>query len=132
MTDKKSRTLEPLAFDEYCRFDTPASVDVLEDKASLALSPLEKKADRYQNGNIHRKLTILTSEREGKPGAKLSNPRAPPARDAWRKFTEIYGNPRANAAHTLCIYFLPIIGTVVVVLEYRYAVDCPVCVPHQR
>ena len=38
--------------------------------------------------------------------------RAPRARDAWRKFTEIYGNPRAAAARALCIDFLPVIGTV--------------------
>jgi hypothetical protein len=26
-------------------------------------------------------------------------------RDAWRKFTEIYGNPRATTARVLCIEF---------------------------
>ena len=31
--------------------------------------------------------------------------RAPRARDAWRKFTKIYGNPRASDARALCIDF---------------------------
>jgi hypothetical protein len=44
---------------------------------------------------------VPTSEREG----KLSNPRALRARDAWRKFTEIYGNPRACAARAACVDF---------------------------
>jgi hypothetical protein len=78
----------------------------LSDKASLALFTNSKQ--KYQNGNIHRKIRVPTSEREG----KLSNPRARRARDAWRKFTEIYGNPRARAARALCIDFLPLIGTV--------------------
>jgi hypothetical protein len=68
---------------------------LLADKASLALSAIRKQ--KYQNGNIHRKLKIPTSEREG----KLSNPRARAARDAWRKFTEIYENPRATAARAM-------------------------------
>ena len=55
------------------------------------------------------------SEREG----KLSNPRARCACDAWRKFTEIYGNPRAGAARALCIDFLPVIGTVVLMASFE-------------
>ena len=75
------------------------------DKARLAL--FTKRKQKYQNGNINRKLKVPTSEREG----KLSKPRA---RRAWRKFTEIqcYGNPRARAARALFIDFLLVIGTV--------------------
>ena len=50
------------------------SDSVIGDKASLALSPIRKQ--KYQNGSIHRKLKVPTSEREG----KLSNPRARAAR----------------------------------------------------
>jgi hypothetical protein len=41
--------------------------------------------------------------------------RLPRARDAWRKFTEIYGNPRAcvaRASRALCIAFLVAKNTV--------------------
>jgi hypothetical protein len=37
---------------------------------------------------------------------------APRARDAWRKFTEIYGNPRGGAARAPCIDFLAAKGEV--------------------
>jgi hypothetical protein len=66
------------------------------------------RKQKYQNGNIRRKLRVPTSEREG----KLSNPRGRTARDAWRKFTEIYGNPRGCPARVPYSYFLPVIGTV--------------------
>ena len=33
---------------------------------------------------------------------------------AWRKFTEIYGNPRAGTARALCIDFLAAKSTVLV------------------
>ena len=70
-------------------------------KASLALYAEINREN--QKWIIHEKLTVATSEREG----KLSNPRAAPrACDAWRKFTEIYGNPCATAARALCIDFL--------------------------
>jgi len=71
-------------------------------KVSLDLYATRKQ--KYQNSNIHRNLRVPTSKREG----KLSNPhaRAPRARDAWRKFTEIYGNPRGRAARAPCIDFL--------------------------
>ena len=39
---------------------------------------------------------------------------APRARHAWRKFTEIYGNPRTCATRMLCIYCAPPIDTVLV------------------
>jgi hypothetical protein len=74
--------------------------------ATLALFHLRKQ--KYQKWIIHRKLRVPMSEREG----KLSNPRARRARDAWRKFTEIYGNPRVGAAHTLCIDLLAAAYTV--------------------
>ena len=51
----------------------------------------------------------MNFEREG----KLSNARAPRAPHAGRKFTKIYGNPRATAARALCIDFLVVIGTVI-------------------
>ena len=62
-----------------------------------------KRKQKYQNGNLHRKLKVPTSERE----SKLSNPRAraPRACDAWRKFTEIYGNPRTRVTRALYIDF---------------------------
>ena len=66
---------------------------VVENHGRLVLS--SKRKQKYQNGNIHRKLRVPTSEREG----KLSNPRARAARAPCReKITEIYGNPRARAA----------------------------------
>jgi len=70
-------------------------------KASLALYAERKQ--KYQNGNIHRKLTVPTSEREG----KLSNPRARAARAPCRE--KIYENLRkpaharlARAMHWFC------------------------------
>ena len=63
---------------------------------------------KYQKWIIHRKLRVPTSERQG----KLSNPRGRTARAAWRKFTEIYGIPRAHLARVLCSDFLPFRGTV--------------------
>jgi len=71
---------------------------------TASLNLYAKRKQKYQNGNIYRKLRVPTSEREG----KLSNPRAgaPRARDAWRKFTEIYGNPRGRAARAPCVDFL--------------------------
>ena len=70
----------------------------------MSLDLYATRKQKYQNGNIHRNLRVPTSKREG----KLSNPhaRAPRARDAWRKFTEIYGNPRGRAARAPCIDFL--------------------------
>jgi hypothetical protein len=44
---------------------------------------------------------------------------APPARDAWRKFTENYGNPRTGAARALCVDFLAAKNTVQSVLKFR-------------
>ena len=58
-------------------------------KASLAL--YAKRKQKYQNGNIHRKLKVPTSEREG----KLSNPRARAARAPCRE--KIYENLRKPA-----------------------------------
>jgi hypothetical protein len=46
--------------------------------AVLSLALDAKRKQKYQNGNIHRKLTVPTSERED----KLSNPRASAARVA--------------------------------------------------
>jgi hypothetical protein len=55
----------------------------------LALSDLRKQ--KYQNGSIHRKLRVPTSEREG----KLSNPGGRAARA--RCMEKIYGNLRKPA-----------------------------------
>ena len=70
-----SRTFELLAFDEYYRFDTSAFFGYIK-RASLYLPKEFERKQKYQNGNIHRKLTVQTSEREG----KLSNLRARRAR----------------------------------------------------
>jgi hypothetical protein len=94
---------------------------IFEYTASLDL--YVKRKQKYQNGNIHRKLRVPTSEREG----KLSNlrTRAPRARDAWRKFQEIYGNPRGRAVRAPCIDFLAakytisILGTTAVPLKWE-------------
>ncbi len=76
----------------------------------MSLDLYATRKQKYQNGNIHRNLRVPTSKREG----KLSNPRAraPRARDAWRKFTEIYGNPRGVAAREPCIDFAAAKNTV--------------------
>jgi hypothetical protein len=70
-------------------------------KARLALYAQIKQ--KYQNGNIHQKLTVPTSEREG----KLSNPRARAARamlgENLRKFTETRpAAPRVRHAVISC------------------------------
>jgi hypothetical protein len=81
-------------------------------KSGLALYSIRKQ--KYQNGNIHRKLRVPTSEREG----NLSNPRggagAPGARDAWRKFTELYGTPRGGAPREPRTYFAAAKNTILV------------------
>jgi hypothetical protein len=56
------------------------SISKLENKARLALFTNRKQ--KYQNGNIHRKLKVPTSEREG----KLSNPRGGAARARCMNF----------------------------------------------
>jgi hypothetical protein len=82
--------LELLAFDEYCRFDYNFCF-LLAYKASLAL--YAKRKQKYQNGNIHRKLKVPTSEREG----KLSNPRRRAARARCMNF---FPENLRNPAHT--------------------------------
>ena len=67
----------------------------------LALCANRKQ--KYQNGNIHRKLKVPTSEREG----TLSTPRARSARamqgENFRKFTETRARPpRARHALIFC------------------------------
>ena len=62
---------------------------LLQYKARLALYAERKQ--KYQNGNIHRKLKVPMSEREG----KLSNPRGAAARA--RCMEKIYGNLRKPA-----------------------------------
>ena len=81
---------------------------LLQYKARLALYC--KRKQKYQNGNIHRKLKVPTSEREG----KLSNPRGPAARPRCIIFfSKIYEIPRKNAARESCSYFAPLISTVI-------------------
>jgi hypothetical protein len=81
---------------------------LLQSKASLAL--YWKRKQKYQNGNIHRKLKVPTSEREG----KLSNPRGHAARARCMIFPpENLRNPaQTNATRAPCGDFLPPIGTV--------------------
>jgi hypothetical protein len=79
----------------------------------LALFTTPKQ--KYHNGNIHRELKVPTSDREG----KQSNPRARHARDAWRKFTEIYGNPRDCTAREPCIDYAAVKNTV----QKTYEID---------
>ena len=62
---------------------------ILGDKARLSLS--SKRKQKYQNGNIHRKPKVPTSEREG----KLSNPRTRAERT--RCMEKIYGILRKPA-----------------------------------
>ena len=94
-------------------------------KASLDL--YVKRKQKYQNGKFHRKLRVPTSEREG----KLSNPRAraPRARDAWRKFKEIYGNPRCRAVRAPCIDFL-VAKCTVSILDTTSRVRGTACTQH--
>jgi hypothetical protein len=89
--------LQLLAFDEYCRFDTSALFGnikreprfIFQNKAEVSKVDYSSKANSW---NV----------REG--GGKLSNPRALHEADAWRKITEIYGNPRAqDRAHYAAI-----------------------------
>jgi hypothetical protein len=49
---------------------------------------------------LYKRGTDVRFTDTGKPA------RVPRARDAWRKFTEIYGNSRGIAARTPCIDFL--------------------------
>ena len=84
-------------------------------RVRLALSA--KRKQKYQNGNIHRKLKVPTSERAG----KLSNPRARAARACREKISKVYGNPRATAARAPCIDFLPVIGTVCVYTHTKFS-----------
>jgi hypothetical protein len=95
----KSRTFEPLAL----KLSMNIAVLIityfcflLEDKASLELSAKIKHTQRYQNGDMHQKL-----KRKG------SNVRARRARHALRKFTEIYGNPRARRVRYALIFSRP-------------------------
>jgi len=67
---------EPLAFYEYCRFDTSAlfyrikqaSLYPLKESRSIktaifirSLALYSKRKQKYQNGNIHTKLNVQTS-----------------------------------------------------------------------
>jgi hypothetical protein len=100
---RKSRTLELVAFDKYCRFATSAffySTSI----GSQYLALYCKRQQKYQNGNIHRKLRVPTSEREG----KLSHLRARATRarcmeKIYGKFTETRAAaPRARYALSSC------------------------------
>ena len=79
--------LKLLAFDEKSPFDFFCLIWV--NKARLALFPQIKQ--KYQKWIIHRKLTVPTSERQG----KLSNPRRRAARARYME--KIYGNLRKPA-----------------------------------
>ena len=96
----KSRTLKPLAFDEYCRFDTSAFFWRIN-RASL-YTPKESR-------NIKTAVDLfIESYRFQCPRGRVNcqtRARAPRGRHAWRKFTEIYGNPRATATRARCVDF---------------------------
>jgi hypothetical protein len=55
-------------------------------REEITLALFAQIKQKYQNGNIHRKLTVPTSEREG----KLSNPRV--RAECARCMEKIYGN----------------------------------------
>ena len=76
-------------------------------KKKIIIALYGERKQKYQNGNIHRKLKVTTSEREG----KLSNPRAARARHAGRKIRK-FTETRARPPRAPCIDFLPVIGTV--------------------
>jgi hypothetical protein len=111
---RKSRTLEPLAFDEYCRFNTSAFF--WEIKRGSLYFPKESRS-------IKTAILIGSLRFQRQRGRVNCQTRAgaPRARDAWRKFTEIYGNPRGGAARELCGDFLPVIGTVCTVRRMNRA-----------
>jgi hypothetical protein len=80
---------------------------LLGNKTSLALYP--KRKQKYQNGNIHKKLTVPTSEGEG----KLSNPRGRAARARCMNFPpKVYEIPRTDAARAPCVDFAAAKSTV--------------------
>jgi hypothetical protein len=90
LVTKKSRTLELLAFDEKSTFDF------------FALFARIKRGAERPRGRVNCQ----------------NHARAPRGRDACRKSTEIYGNPRAYAARTLWIYFLVSKNTVLNLVYY--------------
>ena len=69
------------------------------------------RKQKYENGSIHRKLRSPMQRPRGRVNCQ-TRVGAPRVRDAWRKFTEIYGIPRASAARALCSYLAPFKGTV--------------------
>ena len=84
----------------YCTYERQKITDVVTVSFSLAL--YDERKQKYQNGSIHRKLTVTTSEREG----KLSNPRGRAARAPCReKMYETLLETRARAPRFLCIDF---------------------------
>jgi hypothetical protein len=100
-----SRTLELLAFDEYCRFDTTSCASGI--KRGSLYRTCERRSLKTE--------VFIESYRFQRPRGRVNcqtRAGAPRARDAWRKFTEIYGNPRGDAARELCIDFAAAKNTV--------------------
>ena len=101
----KSRILELLAFDEYCRFDTSALFRHIK-RASLYM-PKESRSIKT--------AIFIESLQFQRPRGRVNcqtRARAPRARHAGRKFTKIYGNPRVDAARAPCIDFTAAKNTV--------------------
>jgi hypothetical protein len=79
---------------------------LLAHKGSFAL--YAKRKQKYQNGNIHRKLKVPTSEREG----NLSNPRARRARAMHGENSQKFTKTRAAARRAPCGVFFAAKNTV--------------------
>jgi hypothetical protein len=88
----------------------PNSVEILG-----ALKPKNPKMQYIMYRSIYSCIYGCVYKRFQRPRGRVNfqtHARAPRARDAWGKITEIYGNPRAGAARAPCIDFLLVIGTV--------------------
>ena len=100
-----SRTLEHLAFDEYCRFDTSAFF--LNIKRASLYMPKESRSIKT--------AIFIESLQFQRPRGRVNcqtRARAPRARHAGRKFTKIYGNPRTRASRAPCTDFFVTKNTV--------------------
>ena len=63
LAKNKSCKLEPLAFYEYCRFDTSAFfIRILRIKRASLYTHKESRSIMYQNGNIDKKEKVSTSD----------------------------------------------------------------------
>jgi hypothetical protein len=84
----------------------------MNDRKSRMLEPLGSLYIAFASRSI-KTVLFIQSYRFQRPRGRVNcktRAGAPRARDAWRKFTEIYGIPRA--ARELCSDLLLVIGTV--------------------